>query len=131
VAIRPEEELAAQLFDRWLSGLGLTVKWRSVSPDPPDLAFTVAVQDREPEEWAVEVTGLFQYVDWNGKEGNIRNVQAPLERLAERLNKSTEHQQAVTGYLISGSGPFDVALKTIEDRAMDYIRSGRTETLVK
>lgn len=82
--------------------------------------------DHIVEEWAVEVTGLFEYVDWNGEEKNIRNVQAPLHGLCERLTKALP-ERTIVAYVVSRSGPFDADLKAIERRAVDYIKSGKTE----
>jgi hypothetical protein len=125
VPLRPEERLAAQALERWLLDFGLKVNWHGVEADPPDLCFVVESDDHA-EKWAVEVTGLFQYVDWNGEEKNIRNVQAPLHRLSERLKKALP-ERTIVAYVVSASGPFDSDLKDIEQRAVDYIKSGKTE----
>src|ERR1700694_4200564 len=60
MALRPEEQHAAEVFERWLAEQGTRVKWEAVEADPPDLCFIVA-QEHE-ERWAVEVTTLVQYV---------------------------------------------------------------------
>ena len=124
--LRPEEKYAAEALEKWLQGFGLSVNWQAVEPDPPDLCFVVEGDGFAKEQWAVEVTGLFQYVDWNGEEKNIRNVQAPLHRLSQALNKALP-EQVIVGYLMFGSGPFDADLKDIEKRAVEYIKSGKTE----
>lgn len=119
--------MAAEQFAKWLGEkFGMRISWEPVSPDPPDLRFIVELEGHKPEEWAVEVTGLFQYAQWGDGEGNIRTIQAPVENLCERLSEAVR-EPAITGYIISGSGPFDARLRRIENRAREYIQSGKTE----
>jgi hypothetical protein len=43
--LRPEEQLAAEQFAAWLGEkFGMRVLWVPVSPDPPDLHFTVELE---------------------------------------------------------------------------------------
>lgn len=125
MALKPEEQKSAELFQKWLERLGMTATWEPVEHDPPDLSFTVALGESRPERWGVEVTGLFQYVDWDGEEGNRKNIEVPLQRMCERL-KARVPASTTTGYLIFGSGPHEADMRNIEQRAVDYIGSGRT-----
>ena len=123
--LRPQERQSAEILQKWLERIGLKATWEPVEHDPPDLSFTITPEDFSQERWGVEVTGLFQYVDWDGEEGNRKNIEVPLHRLCERL-KAHVPASVITGYLIFGSGPHDADLRRIEERAAEYIRSGRT-----
>jgi hypothetical protein len=123
--LRREERLSAELFQKWLERIVIKATWEPVEHDPPDLSFTIEREHSPPERWGVEVTSLFQYVDWEGKEGNRKNIEVPLQRLCELLKAHVP--KSVTGYLIFGSGPHDADMRAIAERAVDYIRSGRTE----
>lgn len=66
--LKDEERLSAEALEQYLSLNGITSSWSGVDPDPPDLQFSVVRPNGATERWAVEVTGIFQYVDWNGAE---------------------------------------------------------------
>ena len=87
MALRPEERQSAELFQKWLERFDLTATWEPVEHDPPDLSYTITLEDSPSERRGVEVTGLFQYVDWDGEEGNRKGIEVPLDRLCERLTK--------------------------------------------
>src|SRR5579864_301310 len=109
MGLRPEEKRAAELFGQWLSEHikpGTRFSWESVEPDPPDLCFTVRQKASCAERWAVEVTTLVQYVEFNGEERNFQDFFALLRRMCERLNTALP-QESGRGYLIWGSGPFE------------------------
>lgn len=124
--IRKEERECAEILQVWLEQLGLRTTWQPVDQDPPDLSFIITPEHTAEECWGVEVTGLFQYADWDGKESNRNNIEAPIERLCERL-KSQLPPSTTTGYVIFGSGPHEADLPKIESRALEHIRSGRTD----
>src|SRR5580658_10384205 len=107
--LRREERQSAEILQGWLEQLGFKATWEPVDRDPPDLSFTVAGEPVGEERWGVEVTGLFQYVDWDGRESNRKNIEIPLHRLCERL-KSQVPSSTTTGYLIFGSGPHEADL---------------------
>jgi hypothetical protein len=123
--LRPEERQSAEILQKWLERVGLKATWEPVEHDPPDLKFTITPDDATTEHWGVKVTGLFQYVDWDGKEANRKDIEIPLDRLCERL-KAHVPANVITGYVIFGSGPHDAEMRKIEERAVEYIRSGRT-----
>lgn len=73
MALRAEEKHAAEVFERWLAEKGRPedrVTWEPVEADPPDLCF---ILERDGVQWAVEVTTLVQYVEFNGEERNIND----------------------------------------------------------
>ncbi len=121
MGIRPEEFESAERFKDFLSESGRESKWYPVPSDPPDLCFEVG-----PERWAVEVTGLFQYVEWNGSEKNIRNIEAPLEALCRRLEKLLP-SKANLDYMLFVSAPFSPDWHELERRAREYIKRGETK----
>ncbi|HET6844925.1 MAG TPA: hypothetical protein VFK06_25060 [Candidatus Angelobacter sp.] len=124
--VRKEEEIAANAFHQWLGGHGWTSTWTLVKPDPPDLHFHVS-KDMTTQEWAVEVTRLFQYADCDGKEMNARYIQSLIDPLCDRL-RSVVPNDSNYGYALLAAGPFSPQLLTvIEERAKAYITSGKTE----
>jgi hypothetical protein len=124
--MKKEEEIAAKAFHQWLEERGWTSEWVPVKCDPPDLHFHV-VRGVVTQEWAVEVTQLFQYVDNVGKKMNARDIQALIDPLCERL-KSVLPRDSKLGYWLLVASPFaPKMLKIIEQRAASYIRSGETE----
>ena len=124
---RKDEEAAAAAVCAWLADHGWSVKWNFVQPDPPDLCFLVQREGVKEQKWAVEVTRLFQYVDWKGKEQNSRGLEALIDDLCSRLS-AVVPDQAASGYRLCVSGPFDLDfLKIVEQRAIAYVKSGKTD----
>lgn len=124
--MKKEEEIAAIALNQWLQKHGWTSEWKPVKADPPDLHFHVTT-NTGTQEWAVEVTQLLQYVDRDGKEMNARDVQGLIDPLCERL-KSVVPSESKLGYTLLVACPFSPKmLGTIEQRAANYIRSGRIE----
>ena len=124
--MKKEEEIAAKAFHEWLGEHGWKSEWSPVESDPPDLRFHV-VKGTTTEEWAVEVTRLFQYVDRDGMEMNTRDIEALVGPLCERLTTVVPHESKL-GYALLVAGPFSPQmLRVVEQRAAAYISSGKTE----
>jgi len=124
--IRPEEKRCAEKLVKWLEALGFQSSWGEVEGERPDFTVTVQRSLEVPEKWGVEVTGLFQYVEWNGDIINIRNIQAPLEGLCKRLTKYAQELQNGLTYSLFVRGPYRAKLSDLEERARDYIKGGVT-----
>jgi hypothetical protein len=120
--LRPEEEFAAKRLQQTLTDLGVKSTWEP-GDDPPDLVFEVEGFGR----WAVEVTGLHQYITKDGKEESRLAVTEPLIGMCERVqDKGADLSNA--RYLITGMGPLkSPSLREVEKRAVAYIRSGKSD----
>lgn len=115
------EKNAAKALERQLKILDLDVSWEPVTPDPPDFLFKVG-----SERWAVEATELHQYIDNNGEETSRLGVEKSLERMCEQI-QAQAHPRVNKKYLIFASGPVNTSLVEIQNRALAYIKSGKTE----
>ena len=122
--MKGNEEASAKALEQLLTKLGLTCSWKPVKPDNsfPDFDFNV-----EGEKWAVECTDLHQYVDQDRKATSRIGVDKGLERLCEAIRFKAE-PGVNRRYMISAFGPdLKIERKEIEQRALDYISSGKTE----
>lgn len=126
--MKGNEEASAKAFEVLLSKLGLGCTWKPVYPENgfPDFEFTVT-HDDVSERWAVECTDLHEYIASGDKEESRVGVDTVTERLCERIKA-----KAIPGfnrrYIITALGPrFGVPQSLIEQRAIAYIASGRTE----
>lgn len=122
--MKGNEEPSAKALEQLLTKLGLTCSWKPVEPDNsfPDFDFNV-----DGEKWAVECTDLHQYIEQDGKTTSRLGVDRGLERLCEAISCKAK-PGTNRRYVISAFGPgLNVERKDIEQRALDYIRSGRME----
>ncbi len=126
--LRPEEERAAKKLQETLAYLGFKSTWEP-GDDPPDIVFEVEGCGR----WAVEVTGLHQYITKDkkdkkdGKEESRLAVTEPLIKMCDRVQAQVA-DLSNSGYLIMGFGPIrSPSLKEIEKRAVAYIREGKSD----
>jgi hypothetical protein len=120
--LRPEEEWAAKKLQETLTELGVKSTWKP-GDDPPDLVFEVKGCGR----WAVEVTGLHQYITKDGKEESRLAVTEPLIGMCERVQDKVA-DLSNSRYLITGMGPLkSPSLKEVEKRAIAYIRSEKSD----
>ena len=76
-------------MERFLSERGLQCNWTPGAklPAPPDLDFFVTTADGSVETWAVEVTGLLQYIEWQGKVINRYVFEPTIFRMVDRIKK--------------------------------------------
>lgn len=128
MAIRPEETRSAEsLAEHLRFRENLSVSYVAIDQDPPDFRFTVSGTSRPSEEWAVEVTGLAQYVELEGEARERRLVEVGLHRRIELLDK--KHSAALPhGYGLFVDVPIDKrVLRTLEKRVLEYAQSGETE----
>lgn len=127
MALRPEERMSADALQSHLQvRYGITSSWSGVDPDPPDLRFDITRPNRVAESWAVEVTGLMQYSEWNGDEVNRRIFEPKVFKVCERLNQELGPHMKHS-YLLDVIGPFDVSFRDLERRIRENVASGRTE----
>lgn len=101
--------------------------WSGVDSDPPDLRFEITRPDTSAESWAVEVTGLIQYIEWEGSEVNRRIFEPAVFKLCKRLNEDLgPHMRH--GYWLNVTGPFDASVfRDLERRIRAYIETGKTD----
>jgi|ERR1035438_823126 hypothetical protein len=127
MAIRPEETRSAdKLVDYLETREGLSASYVAIDKDPPDFRFTVSGPNRAAQDWAVEVTGLAQYVDLEGEERERRLVEVGLHRRVERLDKDYA-SSLPHSYMLFVDLPLDGnVLRTLEKRVLQYARSGET-----
>lgn len=122
-----QEILSAEKLVQHLSAHGLSSKYSQVFPDPPDFLFEIHRPDSSNETWAVEVTGLVQYLDNNGKEYRRNDFEPSLIKRCrdlEEKHRSDFHH----AYAVAVVGPIDPKVnRTLEERIMSYVRSGVSE----
>lgn len=125
--LREDERLSAEALNSYLQDcLGYTASWSPVINDPPDVDFSVVLPGKSPERWAVEITGLFQYAEWEGAEVNRLAFQPRLHKMVERFNSEHEHEMTLTyGLWIDGPLPVKL-LNDLPNRILEYVRSGQT-----
>ncbi len=126
--MKGNEEASARALESLLTKLSLTCAWKPAYPenDFPDFVFTVS-SDSVVESWAVECTELHQYVAHRDKEKSRVGVDREIERLCENI-KAKALAGSNRKYLITAMGPnYGVPSSVIEQRALHYIESGRTE----
>lgn len=126
--LRPEERLSAEALERFLQEQhGITSSWSGVDACRPDLRFDIARPAGAAESWAVEVTGLIQYIDWTGSEVNRKVFEPAILRMCKRLNEELgPHMKQ--GYWLNVTGPFDAEVfRDLERRIRAYVLSGKTE----
>lgn len=116
------EEQAANLLKQRLIKSGHQSEWKE-GDDPPDLVFEVEGLGC----WAVEVTELQQYFDQNGEPSERTTIEQSLLRLCDNVRAKIGNELQRT-YWFSINGPVaHRSLRKIERRAIDYVRSGKTE----
>lgn len=116
------EEPAANLLKQWLIKSGHQSEWEE-GDDPPDLVFEVEGLGR----WAVEVTELQQYFDQNGEPSERTTIEQSLLRVCDNVRAKIGNELQRT-YWLNINGPVArKSLRKIERRAIDYVRSGKTE----
>ena len=128
MGVREEERRSAEQLKRYLQDEhGIEATWEGVDPDPPDLRVTIRRPNGSTEAWAVEVTGLFQYIDWEGNEVTRRVFEPAIFRVCEKLNDElSAHMKS--SYFLNVTGPLDAAVfRDLERRVRKYIQSGKTE----
>jgi hypothetical protein len=110
--IREDERLSAEALKTYLQDrLGYTASWSAVAADPPDLEFYVIRSPKKSERWGVEVTGLFQYAEWEGAEVTRLAFEPKLHKMIERF---------------SSDGPLPIKLlNALPKLILEYIRSGQ------
>jgi hypothetical protein len=126
--LRHEEQLSAEALQRHLQNEhGIPSSWEGVDAERPDLRFTVIRCNRWRETWAVEVTSLVQYIDWDGKEGNRRLFEPAIFNMVKCLNQELGPQMK-SGYWLEVVGPLERRIFCdLERRVRQYISSGKTE----
>jgi hypothetical protein len=125
--IRPEETRSADKLVEYLkTHQNVSSSYVVIDKDPPDFQFTASGPTRPAEVWAVEVTGLAQYVDLDGEERERRLVEMGLHHRIERLDK--DHAAELPhAYGLFVDVPIDAkVLRTLEKRVLDFARSGET-----
>ena len=123
----PEETLSANLLKVYLEERGVQAAYSQVFPDPPDFLFTIVTPSAVEERWAVEVTGIVQYLDWQGREYRRKDFESRLHELCATLNEDFEHE-FTQSYGLFVVGPLNPKVyRTLGDRIMEYVRSGSTE----
>lgn len=126
--LRDEERLSADALQRHLRDEhGMASSWEGVDPDPPDLRFDVVRCDRWTETWAVEVTGLGQYIEWDGKEVDSRVFGPAISKIIKTINDELgPHMKS--GYSLNVTGPLhDGIFRDFDRRVRQYIKDGKTE----
>ena len=84
MGVREEERRSAEQLKRYLQDEhGIEATWEGVDLDPPDLRVTIRRPNGSTEAWTVEVTGLFQYIDWEGNEVTRRVFEPAIFRVRE------------------------------------------------
>jgi hypothetical protein len=128
VSVRPEERLCGEALEWHLKEqYGISSSWSGVQPDPPDLRFDLTRTDGKTESWGVEVTGLVQYIEWNGDEVNRRVFEPAIFKMVKRLNEELGPSMTY-GYFLNITGPLDAAVfRDLDRRVREYITSGKTE----
>jgi hypothetical protein len=91
--------------------------------DPPDLVFEVEGLGC----WAVEVTELQQYFDQNDEPSERTTIEQSLLRICDNVRAKISNELQRT-YWLNIHGPIAYrSIRKIERRAIDYVRSGKTE----
>jgi hypothetical protein len=126
LALREEERRSAEALKTYLQEfLGYTANWSPVAADPPDLDFSVVRPANSPERWAVEVTGLFQYAEWEGAEVTRLAFEPKLHTMIERLSSNHQAEMKLSyGLWVDGPLPIKL-LNDLPNRILKYIRSGQ------
>jgi hypothetical protein len=91
--------------------------------DPPDLVFEVEGLGC----WAVEMTELQQYFDQNDEPSERTTIEQSLLRICDNVRAKISNELQRT-YWLNIHGPIAYrSIRKIERRAIDYVRSGKTE----
>ena len=121
MSLRPEEEHAARSIVRLLEGLKLEAEY-SEGDDPPDIVITF-----DNTRLAIEVTGLHQYVNNDGREQPFLEIHAHTRSLVDRIRQAAA-ADTIVGYQVLARGPFSKQEEgEILDQAVVFIRSGASD----
>jgi hypothetical protein len=125
--LREEERLSSEALSAYLHDrLGYSASWSPVAADPPDLEFSVVRRADVPERWAVEVTGLFQYAEWQGAEVTRLAFEPKLHKMIDHFNSEHEHEiQLNYGLWVDGPLPIRL-LNDLPRRILEFVRSRQT-----
>lgn len=121
MALKATEPHAAKALEELVAGYGLPVSWKP-GGDPPDLIFT-----GDGSKWAVEETQLHSYSGGPDKPASAQGYEIPIRKACRRI-KAVASTLRPMGYIISISWPV-ASLPELESKALDYVRSGRTDRM--
>ena len=128
---RYDEELAKSAFTKFLNMRPerLRIKWAAVPQkfEPPDYYLAI-----EENHYAVEVTGITDTIELNGKIYGSIGVSNSLRRFANEIEKEAKNKGILAGTYVVGLSPlsdFHVRREELRLKLLEYI--GKTQNVRK